>query len=704
MYISLDWVNELVGIKKIKLDELIEKLTLGGFEVEEVLEMERNKKKQIVLDISATANRADSLSIKGISKEIKALLNKESQISNYSTSQYSIITDIQESLLKSKRCSDYSTFIGITLENLTDLTVPNWLKDKLYYSGVEPLDNILDFQNFILLETGYPIEFYDLKKISDKVNSKEFDLTLKPAEKNIGFTTVNDTELNLNPNILVLEANDYPISIAGIISNKEVECDASTSSLLIEASIYNSKKIRQESRILGIRTERSARYEKGINDSDLMEAIERLIYLLKLSNPNLVCKIHTTSKIEENEVPEIVLNYENVIEILGPILAEKDNSQTYITSNQISQYLTRLNFNFSFENKDNLWKVKVPLSRRNDIEREIDLIEEVGRLHGFNNFVTALPNIERVGNEDFSYQTRKKITNCLINEGFNELIQYSLVNEQLPETIPLVNPLLADCSTLRTSLLPNLIETAKENLKQNNSFLEGFEYGHIFLNDGKDNFIEQENLAGLFGGLKSKTEWNESATTLSWFEAKGKIEDIFFKLNIPITWNKYNQDKYKSVLHPYRTAKLSLLDGTNIGVFGQIHPLMAKNKNLVSELFLFEFNFEVLKSELQKIKLPMYQTYSSYPKIVKDLSFIVDQTISFDQIQKTIFESSPTVLTNLKLLDEYRGANIPKGQTSLCIQLIFQSNEKTLMTKEVETIVNDLQKLLITKYGILLRS
>ena len=704
MYISLDWVNELVGIKKIKLDELIEKLTLGGFEVEEVLEMERNKKKQIVLDISATANRADSLSIKGISKEIKALLNKESQISNYSTSQYSIITDIQESLLKSKRCSDYSTFIGITLENLTDLTVPNWLKDKLYYSGVEPLDNILDFQNFILLETGYPIEFYDLKKISDKVNSKEFDLTLKPAEKNIGFTTVNDTELNLNPNILVLEANDYPISIAGIISNKEVECDASTSSLLIEASIYNSKKIRQESRILGIRTERSARYEKGINDSDLMEAIERLIYLLKLSNPNLVCKIHTTSKIEENEVPEIVLNYENVIEILGPILTEKDNSQTYITSNQISQYLTRLNFNFSFENKDNLWKVKVPLSRRNDIEREIDLIEEVGRLHGFNNFVTALPNIERVGNEDFSYQTRKKITNCLINEGFNELIQYSLVNEQLPETIPLVNPLLADCSTLRTSLLPNLIETAKENLKQNNSFLEGFEYGHIFLNDGKDNFIEQENLAGLFGGLKSKTEWNESATTLSWFEAKGKIEDIFFKLNIPITWNKYNQDKYKSVLHPYRTAKLSLLDGTNIGVFGQIHPLMAKNKNLVSELFLFEFNFEVLKSELQKIKLPMYQTYSSYPKIVKDLSFIVDQTISFDQIQKTIFESSPTVLTNLKLLDEYRGANIPKGQTSLCIQLIFQSNEKTLMTKEVETIVNDLQKLLITKYGILLRS
>jgi len=164
MYISLDWVNELIGIKKIKLDELIEKLTLGGFEVEEVLEMERNNNKQIVLDISATANRADSLSIKGISKEIKALLNKESQTSNYSTSQFNITTDIQKSLLKSEKYSDYSTFIGMTVENITDLTVPNWLQDKLYYSGVEPLNNILDFQNFILLETGYPIEFYDLKR------------------------------------------------------------------------------------------------------------------------------------------------------------------------------------------------------------------------------------------------------------------------------------------------------------------------------------------------------------------------------------------------------------------------------------------------------------------------------------------------------------------------------------------------------------
>ena len=157
-------------------------------------------------------------------------------------------------------------------------------------------------------------------------------------------------------------------------------------------------------------------------------------------------------------------------------------------------------------------------------------------------------------------------------------------------------------------------------------------------------------------------------------------------------------------LHPYRTAELFLLDGTSVGMFGQIHPVIAKDKNISSELFLFEFNFEVLKSQIQQIKLPIYKTYSSYPKIVKDLSFIIDQTISFDQIRFTIFEHSPEFLIDLKLLDEYRGTSIPKNQTSLCVQLVFQSNEKTLINKEIEDIILKLQSLLITKYSITLRS
>lgn len=704
MYISLDWVNELVGIKNLKLNDLMDKLTLGGFEVEEILEIEKKNKKQIVLDISATANRADSLSIKGMAKEMKALLDQPETISKYSTTQYSITKNLEKVLLDNKHSAHYSTFLAVTVENLTNLTVPNWIKEKLSDSGVDPLNNFLDFQNFILLETGYPFEFYDLNKIINQVKKTDFNLTLKTAQKNTIFKTTNDLTYQLGENILILEAENYPISIAGITVNKEVETDPLTTSLLIEGSIYTAKTIRQESRVLGLRTDRSARYEKGINDSHLNKALERLLYLLKLSNPDLICKIHTTSKVKEEKIPKIRLKYKNIVEILGPILINNTKQLTNLSSTQISHYLTRLNFTFSYDQNKNLWDVEVPLIRKGDIEREIDLIEEIGRLHGFNNFVTNLPNIERIGNEDFSYQTRKKITNCLLNEGFNELIQYSLVNEEASNAITLINPLLTDCSTLRTSLLPSLLETTSENLKQTNSCLEGFEYGHVFQQSSNQIYIEQENIAGIFGGLPLKTQWNQLPMQLSWFEAKGKMEDIFSKLNIQVYWKKPTTTNSTIFLHPYRTAELVLDNNIPLGVFGQIHPILSKTKNLSSALFLFELNLAVLKAQIEKTKLPIYKTYSTYPKIVKDLSFIVDQTISFEQIKNTIIENAPKVLIDFKLLDEYRGTSIPKNQTSLCIQLIFQSNEKTLVTKDIENIISNIQTVLVKEYNILVRN
>ena len=186
--------------------------------------------------------------------------------------------------------------------------------------------------------------------------------------------------------------------------------------------------------------------------------------MLRISNPNLICKIHTTSQTEESELPSIVLHYETIIEILGPVCDKITNKPSNLLPNQISEYLTRLNFIFSFNKKGLIWFVEIPRVRMDDIEREIDLIEEIGRLHGFNKFVTNLPNIYKIGKEDFSYQVRKKLTSCFLNEGFNELIQYSLVNEQTLNTIKLVNPLLTDCSTLRTTLLPNLIRLDRKSV------------------------------------------------------------------------------------------------------------------------------------------------------------------------------------------------------------------------------------------------
>lgn len=704
MYTSLDWINELVSLDTIQLNDLIDKLTLGGFEVEETLEKEINKEKKIILDISATANRADSLSIKGIAKEITALLDTEKVQSLYIEPAVLYEDKIKNTLLSSKASINYSTFVAITVENLTDITIPKWVTEKLLCSELEPSRNLLDFQSYMLLETGYPFEFYDLDQIKQTIKTDDFTLRLKPAKQNTKFVANNDLEYILNPNILVVEANNYPLSIGGIIPNKTVSYKPETKSLLIEASIFNSKKIRQQSRVLGLRTDRSARYEKGLNNSSFIQALIRLISLLRIFNPELIYTIHTTSQVKQYELSKIRLNYESIIEILGPVQNNITPNLGQLSPIQITSYLKRLNFIFEFNEKTLTWIVEVPISRVDDIQREIDLIEEIGRLHGFNNFITNLPNIYKIGKEDLSYQVRKKLTSCFLNEGFNELIQYSLVNENQLNNIQLLNPLITDYSTLRTSLLPKLIESVGENLKQSNTILEGFEYGHIFFGDINSNYVEKEVVSGIFGGLKTKYQWNEPATHLSWFEAKGKMEGLFKKLNIPVAWKTSTLEKYKTILHPYRTAELYSFDQSILGIFGQIHPILAKKHNLPTELFLFEFNFESLKTQFKKTKLSLYQQYSLYPKITKDLSFIVDRKISFKQIQKTILNHGIKYLKSIELLDQYQGSSIPLDKTSLCIQLTFQSTEKTLTTKEVDEILNTFYKLLKTEYSIIIRS
>ena len=704
MQIPLKWINELVNVESINLDDLIDKLTLGGFEVEEIIELEIEDQQQLALDISATANRSDSLSIQGISTEIAALLNKPTTISTYSFKNSTWKKQLFDSIRTIPTNENYSTLLGIIIENVTDFTVPKWVKQKLISSNITPVNNLLDFQNYILLETGYPLVLYDFNKICSKLNSSNFKLSISKAINKQEFTAINDIVYNLNSSNLILKANHLPLSIAGVIENKDFHYSDHTTSLLIEGSIFNAATIRQQSRSLGLRTDRSARYEKSLKNTYLIESIYRLISLLRISNPNIICKLHTFDQIPEQEFQPILLRYQTISEILGPIKTHK-NELSYIMPEVITEYLTRLNFEFLYETSNLSWKVRIPHSRSEDIKREIDLIEEIGRLHGFNNFITTLPKIKNIGSEDPSYRTRKKITSCLLNLGFNELIHYSLVNEKtfLSNEIKLINPLLSDCSNLRSSLLPNLIKTVQENLKQGNSFIEGFEYGHVFSRDIEAKFKEKEYVAGIFGGIKTKLAWSDSETALTWFEAKGKIEQLFKQLNLSTYWKNFTSNTNK-IIHPYRSGEVYLSNEVKLGNFGQIHPILANQLSISSQIYLFEFDIEVIKHQLQRNKLIIYREYSIYPKIVKDLSFIIQQKIQFEKIQEALYCNGTKFLVEVNLLDEYKGKSIPEGSTSLCLQLIFQSKEKTLQNKEIENIMTNLQSVLIKKFDALIRN
>lgn len=706
MQISIKWINELVDIENVPLDDLINKLTLGGFEVEDILELEINNKKEIILDISATANRSDSLSVQGISSEISALLNKPlKKLANLKDLKTwkDEIENLAVNITENSSCNTFSIF---EIKNLFDLKAPEWLKEKLISSGVTPMNNLIDFQNYILLETGYPFIFYDLEKIQSKFNDIEFDISISKSKPkvNTNFIASDEIEYELNKVKELITINDIPIGIAGLIESKEVMCSNLTKSLLIEASIFNPAKIRQQSRELGLRTEQSARHEKSLKNTFLLEAVYRLISLLRIKNPNLECKLLKIMKANQPQNNSILLRYEKINETLGPVIKTNENNFDYISTGLINSYLERLNFKFSYDDRKLNWQVQIPHLRSDDITREIDIIEEIGRLHGFNNFVTTLPKLKKIGNEDLSYKTRKKIISSLLNLGFNELTHYSLVNETtfLTNKIRLINPLLADYANLRSTLIPSLIKTVEDNLKQGNLIIEGFEFGHVFSENQEGIFQEKENIAGIFGGSKKKLSWSDTSTLMNWFEAKGKIEQFFDQLNLLVDWKKLTIPNI--LYHPYKTSEIYLCNNQKLGTFGQISPILSNKLNIESQIYIFEFDLEIIQNQIQKNQLTIYKPYISYPKIVKDISFIINKNISFTELKELIYANGTQFLLEINLLDEYRGKSIPDKHISLCLELVFQSNEKTLETKDIEIIIKNIESLLYKKFDALIRT
>lgn len=702
MKISLEWINELINIEMISNEFIINKLTLGGFEVEEILEVKVNDKKIIILDITATANRSDSLSIQGLTLEITALLNKSQIFLSYVNNPFiwtKKINDLNKKILNNKYCS---IFIAILVKSLKTKMVPLWLTRKLIVSGITPKNNLLDFRDYILLETGYPFEFYDFKKIISKLKKSKFELYLRYGKQTEQFNFTINSYKNLMNSVLVINADKLPISIAGIKTNYLTDYSNDSQSLLIEGSIFNAYQIRKQSRLLGLRTDRSSRYEKSLKNITLLESLYKLVLLLRRLNPNLICKLHTFSQWPKYKKKQISIQMNSIKEILGP-----SYNSIYISPILVSLYFNRLKFIYEFNILNCEWEVKIPYSRSDDILNTIDLIEEIGRLCGFNNFLTKLPNIKSIGLKDFHYQTRKKIISSFLSLGLTESMHYSFINQKLSNKarIEILNPLVNDYRYLRLSLLPNLIKNTYENIRQSNLFIENFECGHIFNTNNSKYYLEKESIAGVFISRKQKLK--NSSNLFHWFESKGRIEYFFNQLNIRTYWKKNQTCKtnemYNVLFHPYGTADILLIEGTEIGICGQIHPILANKLNLSKNLYLFEFNFESINNCLKKNKVTIYYEYSLYPKITKDLSFLISKDISFKEIKKLLYVNGTQFLVNISLLDEYENILESSRLNSLCLQLTFQSKYKTLTTKEVEPILLNLQLLLIENFNISIR-
>lgn len=691
MKLALNLVNSYVDLTDVPLSKIIQRLIEGGFEVEEIIEKKNGN--NLILDISAPANRVENLSISGMIKELGCLLNKPIQLNTLINHDCNDWKNKLEKQIEKKRNSNFCTaFLIFKIENIKQKSTPDWLKKQLINSDIEPCNNLLDYQNYILLESGYPFEFYDLKKIQEETNNKACKLNLVTFEKNKKILTPSNEPSKISDSTLLLTANNTSIGIAGLIPHKNFICTDKTTSILIEASIFTPKLIRQQSKLTNCRTDRSIRYEKDIQNYDLVNASYRLIKLLEENSPDLTHEIYPGKNfIEIKSNYQILLHYSKLLQII-----QEDKNTFYsikysLTPKQISNYLNRLGFNYKYDKLNLNWLVKIPSYRSKQINHQIHLIQELIRIHGFNQFPNLLPKSKKSGQVDQSYTLRELIITHFILNGMYEIVNYSTINYDLltHEKFKIVNPLNSDYSKLRFTLLPNIVKTIIENKQNGNKKISAFECGHGFrLNSNSEIYNEHEYLSGIYN---DEYEPLNKENKEQWDNFKGLFIKLFNQLEISIIWENNVHLTYKGIeklLNPKRMVVLKLHNKTELGIIGQIHPNL--RKNLPLNTFLFELNFDLIINQANQSKLFLYDEYTKYPAVSRYLVINISEKIVFKDLINFIKINGSNYLKAIKLI--YRNKNEPfENLIQYKFSLTFQSKNLTLSNEKITLIMNTIE-------------
>lgn len=708
MYISLNWLKSFISLKKFSGDIILKEttsvdtllqyykfpvnqLTLAGFEIEDITCIRDELAANIVIEIDTTPNRSDVNNMVGFSRELQSLMNFPLQkFSTYpNINQIPTYLGFSKSGLKNERLasSEVSSIFFQQLSNVNIKDSPPWLKKRLTSVNINPTNNIIDLTNYSMAEWGQPMQVYDLDKISKLTQTdqdKNLTISIRNAYSNETFIASNNVSYELSGENLLITANNIPIGIAGIIGSADTLVDENTTTILLECGHFDTKRIRQSTKRLGLRTEVASLYEKGISPITPRLAFQHTLKLLNLTTDAKVKHSHILFKTNSKLSQRILsIQFTNVNKILGSIKTNSSSSSINLTRSEILECFKRLNFNVINVTSENVL-LTIPEYRTHDIESEIDVIEEIGRIYGFNKFLPILPSTKSLGKisgeQKFIELTRK----FLINNSFNELIEYSLVLGKVGQNQSLLNPLSQEYSSLRTTLLPNIIETIQYNIKQRNECISGFEIGRVF---NKNLNREATMVAGIFGGQSYRSEWTNQYQTLSWYEAKATINNLLQALNIDLEWSQIKSN-LSPQFHSGRSAVLHR-DFKELGIFTQIHPLYAKQNNLPTSLFLFELNLTQI-SKLDLTKTKKYERFSIYPKITKDISFEVSNTITVDQFinnVKTLVQKQETenIFIELELFDNYQNPKLLSSRI-LGLTLTYKSLTRTLLTADIDDI------------------
>ena len=661
-----------------------------------------------VLDVTSTANRADALSMVGIAREIAAITGNllKLPVSDAAAGQErrTKAGAVTIALEDSKACPIY---IGSVLKDIKIAPSPDWLQQRLIAAGTKAINNVVDVTNYVLLEWGQPLHAFDLDRLMDAGDSSSVTVSVRYAKETETLVTLDDQERKLAEQALLITANDVSVALAGVMGGLHTEVIETTQSVFLEAAYFDSAAIRKSARSQGLRTEASARYERGVNPAELSLASDRALQLLQeIAGATLTEQAEDRTDIGNiSHTREVSLRLSRLNQILGKVV-EGDNTK-FLDKATIEELLVKLGCEAAASG--DAWTVTVPPYRYRDLEREIDLIEEIARLYGYDHFDNTLPTQTSRGYLTEDAALSRRLRSAFRGAGLTETIHYSLTGTDLEKPqVVLANPLFKEYSALRIDLIDGLVDAFKLNIDNGNGPLNAFEIGNVF-NQPKDSPegdpIEEIKVGGIIGGDARRGRWvtSNKETAMSWYEAKGILQCVFDNLGLDVDYRTSDSD---GRLHPGRTAELFVRGRTRLGKFGQLHPELRRDQDLPDEVYVFELNWSVLEMCLtgKSGKAVKFAAYSTYPASDRDLAFFAPTTVSVADITRAISKSGGKLLDSVTLFDEYRGKGVPEGQRSLAFRLVYRAGDRTLTDKDIDPVHQKVRAALEKSYKVSLRS
>lgn len=621
-----------------------------------------------VIDFDLTANRGDLLSILGMAYEIGAIYEKEVKPVDI---QYKESNEQLDFAIKvdTENCQ---LLLVKQVKNVTIKESPDFIKNRLIACGIRPINNVVDISNYVMLELGQPLHFYDADTLQGK-------LEVRMAKEGEKLTTLDNIERILSKEDIVISDGTRAIGLAGVMGGLDTEITDNTKNIIIEAAIFNSVKIRKTSNKI-LRSEASNRFEKGLDPNRTYMAIERACTLLQqYADATIVSGMQVYDKTNKED-KKIHITFEKINEILGFVIPDEE----------IVKVFQRLGFTSKVNGRD--IEVTVP-QRRLDISIPEDLIEEVGRIYGVDNIEGKLPELPlKTGTYD---KYTREMRNKMIFLGLNETLSYILVSEKEAknfvknnhEVIKLLAPLTEERDSLRQSIITSLYKIYEYNLARGNQDVCLFEIGKTFYKK-QEEYVEENKIACLMTGNYELALHKEK---VDFYTIKGVVEELLDYLGYAGRYSLVIQkENLPKEFHPGQSAYISI-NNDIVGIVGKVHPEVTKE-----DVFVMEMDLDKIKSK--KVGKMKYKEYSKFPGVKKDLALIIEDKIPSQEIAIAIKKAAGNLLKEVEIFDVYTGKGIEEGKKSLAYSLTFEAQERTLTDEEINTILQKVMEQLEKKY------